>query len=754
MVGSANHEDAVMLHTLGYPIIMTGADKNPGSIVGDAWGEYEWDTEKFARLFKKHPNAQIGIKLWPLVDVEIDAPPDDDGSFARKAEALLIELGGDVETPSWTSRRGKHVLFEVTSAQRLALEEAGAPASLHIGNLEVRLGTGKQTQSLIPPSTTDGVARAWINDLLTTDVAPLPNALFTAVHVECLKRQRELQENLARATDAPALERPGDVFNEKVSWEEILEPHGWKARGAEGNVRHWTRPGKSHGVSATTGFCSTDTRPDCFYSFSDAPEIAPLEAQKAYSKFEAYTFLEHDGDFSAATSALVRQGYTPDTGDADEFEYEDDLETTTPSAPSVVGESSEGPPPLPPVDNQLPDFVFDNPIGRYVLANDPHTEGDPAAVLMQSWELLGNFVGKGVVHRINNTPIYANGYLLIVGATGVGRKGTSLSDAKGPYLAGEMEMIDYIGKRVSSSIASGEGLVAQVAETGQAAPDGRLMVILQEFSKLLSASGRDGSTLSAVVREAYDGGALSVPTRKDPLVAPNAHVSLIGHVTTEEFVAKAKSDDVENGLYNRMVYAMVKSNKILPNPGNVGDNARVELAEALLAARDWVLDSVDTAREMVWSPEARVMWEEFYIQTRKDAVDESVSPLIRQALARSTNHVIKFAMRHAILDRTEVMGVKHMKSALALWDYCKASAIDLFTQLITNEDDLGIIEQAIRDSGGSSRTDLQRVVMGASFSHVTELINSLVRTNKIELKPVSKAGRTQDLYRIKNGSSK
>jgi len=48
--------------------------------------------------------------------------------------------------------------------------------------------------------------------------------------------------------------RPGDDFNARASWEEILEPHDWEKAGERGEVTDWRRPGKEIGISATTNF--------------------------------------------------------------------------------------------------------------------------------------------------------------------------------------------------------------------------------------------------------------------------------------------------------------------------------------------------------------------------------------------------------------------------------------------------------------------------------------------------------------------
>jgi hypothetical protein len=98
-------------------------------------------------------------------------------------------------------------------------------------------------------------------------------------------------------------DRPGDLYNARVSWADILRPYGWTIVGRRGEVTLWKRPGKrERGWSATTG-CGQDR----LYVFST--NAAPFEAGMAYDKFGAYALLEHRGNMTAAGKALYAQGY-------------------------------------------------------------------------------------------------------------------------------------------------------------------------------------------------------------------------------------------------------------------------------------------------------------------------------------------------------------------------------------------------------------------------------------------------------------
>ncbi len=99
--------------------------------------------------------------------------------------------------------------------------------------------------------------------------------------------------------------RPGDLFNLRGSWEEVLEPAGWQKWRSRGETTYWTRPGKAQGVSASTDVRSRSGK-DLLFVFSSSTE---LHAWRAYTKFGAWALLHHNGDHSAAARDLAEKGY-------------------------------------------------------------------------------------------------------------------------------------------------------------------------------------------------------------------------------------------------------------------------------------------------------------------------------------------------------------------------------------------------------------------------------------------------------------
>lgn len=100
--------------------------------------------------------------------------------------------------------------------------------------------------------------------------------------------------------------RPGDDFNDRAHWADILTPHGWTYMYHRGSTWYWRRPGKDSGEhSATTGRKGVGSE-DRLYVFSDATSF---EQNVPYNKFAAYALLNHGGDFAAATRDLRSQGF-------------------------------------------------------------------------------------------------------------------------------------------------------------------------------------------------------------------------------------------------------------------------------------------------------------------------------------------------------------------------------------------------------------------------------------------------------------
>jgi putative DNA primase/helicase len=101
--------------------------------------------------------------------------------------------------------------------------------------------------------------------------------------------------------------RPGDDFNARATWDEILVPHGWVPLGTRGEETRWCRPGKPDGVSASTNTYGRGL----LHVYSTNAE--PFENGESYKKFAAFAILNCGGNFKRAAQELRAMGYGKQT---------------------------------------------------------------------------------------------------------------------------------------------------------------------------------------------------------------------------------------------------------------------------------------------------------------------------------------------------------------------------------------------------------------------------------------------------------
>ena len=111
--------------------------------------------------------------------------------------------------------------------------------------------------------------------------------------------KREILEKSLINKVATDEDLPGDDFNERGEWKDILK--GWKVVYEANGVTYWRRPGKDIGISASTGHVG-----DNLYVFTTSTSF---ESQRSYSKFGAFAHLYHQDDFREAAKALRSQGF-------------------------------------------------------------------------------------------------------------------------------------------------------------------------------------------------------------------------------------------------------------------------------------------------------------------------------------------------------------------------------------------------------------------------------------------------------------
>jgi hypothetical protein len=300
--------------------------------------------------------------------------------------------------------------------------------------------------------------------------------------------------------------------------------------------------------------------------------------------------------------------------------------------------------------------------GEVVETIEPFTEADPVALLLHFLAAFGCMVGPGPHCRVVHDRHPAKLFALLVGQTAKGRKGLSWGSIRRLIELAEPAFLE----RVVSGLSTGEGLVSRLQSQEF---DGRIFAIEPEFGGLLIHLKREGNILSPVLREAWDQGDLHVVTRKDPLDAVGTHVGLVGHVTMEELQSHLTHSQAACGFGNRMLFAMVRRSKALPE-GAAPPQA--EMAKVAIQAKK----SLNFAKrvDLVQRDEkAKELWASVYPE-----LTEGRAGLYGAVTSRAEAQVLRLSLIYALLDRSRVITEEHLRSALALWAYCDASAAFVF----------------------------------------------------------------------------
>ena len=395
--------------------------------------------------------------------------------------------------------------------------------------------------------------------------------------------------------------------------------------------------------------------------------------------------------------------------------------------------------------------------GSVVRAIGPHTEADPVAILVQFLASVGNAIGRGPHYRVEGDRHGPNIYAVLVGETAKGRKGTSWGRVRQI-----MEIADpsWEADRVHSGLSSGEGVIWAVRDrimgyerTGrgkdrrtvefEADPgvaDKRLYVIEPEFAGGLTVMGRQGNILSRIIRDAWDRGNLATLTKHSPARATGAHVSIVGHITTDELCATLDRVSMANGFANRFLWVMVRRTRVLPFGGALDDEAVQELGRRTRVA----LEAARGVERVTMTADAREDWKRVY-----PALSEGRPGLLSAITARAEAQTIRLALIYALLDGRLEIDAEHLRAAVALWEYAEASAVFIWSDALGDpvaDEILRVLRLA--GPGGKTRTEI-RDVFGRhrSADDIGRALAALAVAGKARMAPrIDTGGRPAEIW--------
>lgn len=388
---------------------------------------------------------------------------------------------------------------------------------------------------------------------------------------------------------------------------------------------------------------------------------------------------------------------------------------------------------------KLADAAYHGVIGEIVLLIEPHTEADPAGILIQMLAMAGSTFGRAPGYLVGADRHGCNLFVLVVGDTSKGRKGVSLGQAR--------KLIEPADPtwQIVTGLSTGEGLIHHVRDprtlgkkSDPGVADKRLMVTETEFASVLRRMRQQGNSLGVVIRQAWDGQRLGTLTKRDAEVATNAHVSIIVHITKDELLAEIDKTDLVNGFGNRFLCVAVSRTRLLPFGGDLASIdwpayvARVRAAIVRAHSRDQV--------DLGLTPAAAERWVREY-----ERLSEPLPGAAGAVTSRAEAQVRRIAVIYAVLDLSDTVDLPHLEAALAVWDYCERSAIALFgtSRPPTLRDQ---IKEFLDDAGdsGLTRTEVHNLLQNnATAAAIKAALEALVdRGHATAEKARSDSGRS------------
>jgi hypothetical protein len=423
----------------------------------------------------------------------------------------------------------------------------------------------------------------------------------------------------------------------------------------------------------------------------------------------------------------------------------------------------------------LDPVAFECVLGGMARFVEPFTEADSVAVLASLICAAGVYVGSGPHVRAGDDRHPLLVWPLIVGRTSAGRKGASWATARRLMQSADP---DFMVNHLRTGLTSGEGLANLFTapetcqqcgkdlgdspsndfcsedcqatwQTGRGRrnrrtgrlPDQRLLVFEPEWAAVMARMRREGNSLSATLRAAWEGGDLST-MNVTARIATESHIGILAHITPAEFRAKVSAAEMAGGTYNRFLPLAVARSKFLPLSSGADDESVHELGAAL-AAR---LAHATSLGALSFTADGAKAWRRLYIEFGTDHGDTGP---VEQFISRAAPNCLRIAAVHAALDRTDLIDADHLAAAAALVRYSIASAQAIFSA----DETLTRLATWIADAGNDGRTrkEITTKFFGGhkAAADITVLLKQLTdagRISRTTRPPASGRGRPTELF--------
>lgn len=321
-----------------------------------------------------------------------------------------------------------------------------------------------------------------------------------------------------------------DDYNQRSDFSQLLTKHGWKYISKEGKNEKWTRPDKDLKT------CSATFNGTIFYVFSS--NAFPFEMNQGYSKFKAYSILEHNGDYKIARYECLKMGYGVERESIEEsdiitikeMEYEEE-EIKHPIIPEellnvggFIGRVMNYSYDNAPVPNKVMSFVGALALQSYLCGRKVKGMNDT----MPNLYLLGlgfSSTGKDFPRKVNSEILSLIGHGSDLGAKFASAEGIEDALFENPSMLFQTDEIDTFLEAIKSG------------------KDQRYSLIMSYLMNLYSSSG---SFLQKRSKSSFGN-----KSQNKPLAYP--HLTIFGTAVPTYYYQSISQKMFNNGFFGRML---------------------------------------------------------------------------------------------------------------------------------------------------------------------------------------------------------
>jgi hypothetical protein len=306
-------------------------------------------------------------------------------------------------------------------------------------------------------------------------------------------------------------------------------------------------------------------------------------------------------------------------------------------------------------------------LGDLIKKGDPYTIASPAAVLLQYLVMAGNSIGRVAKVRFKNRDNYPNLFTIVVGPTAKGAKGSALRLCEDTFKEISPE---WYTDRIISGLGSGQAIIGALQDTPENT-DRRLLIVEQEYASVMGVMSKSGANLNEMIRKAWDETDFTSATKHCKMKASSCHVSLIAHITREEFTSlmmrKKAQLDMKNGFVNRVLWCYSHRTKSPMEVQEMPEGFFTEDYERLKEALVSIQNESDVTLRL--SEDAQKLMER-----EADSIEVSDYGITTDTDNRGMSQVLRISLIFSLLDNAREVKAEHLEAAIAVWNYCKKSA--------------------------------------------------------------------------------